>query len=89
MNLAESVKDYNKDHQEMVDNVIWSFNEVIQAYTRIQNIYVPDFAEPVHRQFGDDIKNMYSHLRDGLHLKEEALNKWAKITVRVAEKTKI
>ena len=86
MNLAEYIKDFNKDHQEMVDNVTWSFNEIIRDLYKGSNIYVPDFSKPMHRQFGETKKNMYNHLRDGLHLNDEALDKWANIAIKGAEK---
>ena len=86
MNLSEYLGDKNQSHQEMVDNVTWSFNEIVRDLYKDKNIYVPDFARPVHRQFRDERKNMYQHLRDGLHLNNEALKKWAKIAVKVAEK---
>ena len=86
MNLAEYIGDENKDHQEMIDNVTWSFNELIRSFHKDTNIYIPDFAKPVHRQFGSERKNMYYHLGDGLHLNDDALKKWAKIALKVVEK---
>ena len=86
MKLSECIGDFNIDHQEMVDNVVWSFNEIIRDLYKDKHIYVPDFARPVHRQFGSDRKNMYYHLRDGLHLNNEALDMWAAMAIKVAEK---
>ena len=86
MNLSQYIGDNNEDHQVMVDNVTWSFNELIREIYKDTSMYVPDFARPVHRQFGNDRKNMYQHLRDGLHLNNEALDKWATIALKIAEK---
>ena len=86
INLSVYNKDFNVQHQEMVDNVTWSFNELIRSIYKETNLYVPDFSRPVHRQFGNNRRNMYHHLRDGLHLNNEALDKWANIAVKVAEK---
>ena len=86
IDLEESVKDKSKHHQEMVDNVTWTFNEAIREIYRETNIYVPDFARPVHRQYGEERKNNYQHLRDGLHLTKDALTKWANIAKKVADK---
>ena len=86
MNLYECIGDRDMNHQKMVDNVTWSFNELVRSFYKDRHIYVPDFARPVHRQFGEERKDMYYHLRDGLHLTNEALEKWAAIASKVAEK---
>ena len=86
LKLAEYIKDYNEEHQEMVDNATWSFNEIIRDLYKDTNLYVPDFSKPIHRQFGNTKKNMYYHLRDGLHLNDEALEKWPNIAIKIAEK---
>ena len=86
MDLSTYLKDHDKKHQEMVDNVTWSFNETIRDIYKGENTYVPDFARPVQREFGNHRKNMYYHLRDGLHLNKEAMEKWAIIAKKVAEK---
>ena len=75
-------------HQEMIDNVVWSFNEAIKNMYKDIDTYVPDFARPVHRQFVEERKHLYYHLRDGLHLNKEALKKWANIARKVVDKKK-
>ena len=42
MNLAEYIKDYNRDHQETVDNVTCSFNEIVRDLYKDTHVYVPD-----------------------------------------------
>ena len=54
MNLFHYIGDLNEDHQSMVDNITWSFNELIRSLYKDTNMYVPHFAKPVHRQFGEE-----------------------------------
>ena len=63
MDLSKYIRDFNKDHQDMIDNVTWSFNELISSIYKETNMYVPDFSRPVHRRFGNTRKNMYEHKR--------------------------
>ena len=70
---------------EVIYIVLGSFNELIRSLYKDTNMYIPDFAKPVHRQFVEERKNMYYDLRDGLHLSNEALDKWASIAVKVAD----
>ena len=86
MDIYRYLGDENMRHQEMINNVVWSFNEIIKGMYKEENIYVPDFARPVHRQYGEERKNLYYHLRDGLHLNKESLLKWANIARKVVEK---
>ena len=86
MDLATYLGDNNEKHQEMVNQVTWSFNEAVRDMYKDLHVYVPDFARPVHRQFGEERKNLYYHLRDGLHLNKQALEKWATIARKVADK---
>ena len=86
-NLSKILKKPTMIEQEILNKAIWIYNKEIFRKSILKEVYVPNFAEPVHRQINGVKKTFLDHLdNDGIHLSDSLRVKWAKKRVKLADR---